>query len=236
MSPALMYSFARATIASNSSGVVFETGGSILIAVEVDAVVEGQGTLKSERDLFDARKPALIGRLRGDARPRAYGRNEGDLVPDPIEDHHHGRADHDRVRNSEGVRVRIRQALHLAHHVVAEITEETGSHRRHVVAERQGALGDQRAKAFERRALIRHEVSRLVERAAIDRRDAVLAPPDEIGVEPDHRETPADGAALDGFEKEGRPRRPCRNLRKAATGVSRSPTSVVRRTAASPDE
>ena len=38
----------------------------------------------------------------------------------------------------------------------------------------------------------------------VDRGDAVLAAPDEVGIEPDHREAAADRAAFDGFEQEGR--------------------------------
>ena len=113
-----------------------------------------------------------------------------------------------RIRMASGtlerVRVGLRQALHLAHHVVAEIAEEARRHRRQVVREGQGALGDQRAQALEGRTLVAAR-RRLARSAALRSIAAtpVLAAPDEIGIEADHREAPAHGAAFDGFEQEG---------------------------------
>ena len=70
---------------------------------------------------------------------------------DRIEHHDDGRADQHRVGNADRVGVGLRQLLHQAHHVVAEIAEDAGRHRRQPVGQRDAAFGDQRAQRCQRR-------------------------------------------------------------------------------------
>ena len=51
------------------------------------------------------------------------------------------------VREADRIRIGRRQFLHQPHHVVAEIAEQAGRHRRQLLGQRDAAFGDQRAQA-----------------------------------------------------------------------------------------
>ena len=72
------------------------------------------------------------------------------LALDAVDDEDDRGADHQRVGQAERVRVDVRQALDQAHHVVAEVAEQAGGHRRQLGRQGDAALGDQRAQAGER--------------------------------------------------------------------------------------
>ena len=111
-------------------------------------------------------------------------------------------AHHDRVGQAEGVGVDVRQALDEADHVVAEVAEEAGGHRRQAVGQLDGALGDEGAEARER-------VGRLVRPAvgveaggAVEAGARAAALPEEVGLHADDRVAAADLAAGDALEQE----------------------------------
>ena len=95
-----------------------------------------------------------------------------------------------------------RQALDQAHHVVAEIAEQAGRHRRSALRQFDAALGDEVAQGLQRmgRATDSNPSSAGL---AVDRGRAVLAAPDQVGLEADHRIAPARCAAFDRFQQEG---------------------------------
>ena len=207
------------------------------MAARIGAVLEGQRALERRRR---PRRGAPAPPRRPPSREAPAcgrtGRDQRDLVAHRVEHHHHGRPDQDGVRHAERVRVRRRQALHQPHHVVAEIAEQPGRHRRQVVARAADALSAMSARRLSSGgpSSARTRSGRR-QRLPVDRGDAVLAAPDQVGVEADHRVAAAHRAALDGFEQErGARRGRARSFRKAATGVSRSPTRVARTTPASP--
>ena len=61
-----------------------------------------------------------------------------------------------------------RQILHQPHHVVAEIAEYAGGHRRQRGRQRDAAFGDERAQRGERRGAGRREGRRIGLRRAVD--------------------------------------------------------------------
>ena len=221
----------RSTMAENSSGVVFETGGSKRSRVGSRPVVEGQGPLERPGD-------ALEPRQRRSRRPpcaetpglRPHGRDEGDLVAHGVEHHHHGRPDQDRVGNAERVRIRRRAGAPSAAPCrsrdsrtgpppwAAGRRRAAGRSRRSAPAGSSSGARSSGTKALADRAPARSSAAR----PSWQRQT-------RSGSSPIIEKRPAHRAALDRFEQEGRARRGrCRSFRKAATGVRRSPTSVAR--------
>jgi hypothetical protein len=90
----------------------------------------GQGAL----EVLDRVGQALAGPRVGGAGchpvARPYGRDHGHLVFDPVEDGDHRRPHEQAVGKGEGVRVGARQALHQAHGVVAQVSDQARGHRR----------------------------------------------------------------------------------------------------------
>ena len=82
---------------------------------------------------------------------RPHRRDDGDRVFDRIEGDDQGRADQDRVGNADRIAARRRQIFHQPHHVVAEIAENAGGHRRQRIRQRDAALADEGAQRGERR-------------------------------------------------------------------------------------
>ena len=72
------------------------------------------------------------------------------LALHPVHDQHDRGTQHDRVGQAERVGVDVRQVLDEPHHVVAEVAEEAGRHRRQRGRQLDAALADQRAQARER--------------------------------------------------------------------------------------
>ena len=93
-----------------------------------------------------------------------HRRDDGDLVPDRIEDDDDGRPDQDGIGKAERIGIRRGQLLHLAHHVVAEIAEYAGRHRRQAGRQVDPRFLDQAAQRRQRR-LRRGSNSRPVRRA-----------------------------------------------------------------------
>ena len=128
----------------------------------------------------------------------------------------------------------VRQALHQPHHVVAEIAEQARRHRRQIVG---------RAMRSPRSARAGSRGERLVALGSKARGSSawrsISATPSwqrqtRSGSSPIIEIAAAHRAAFDGFEQEGRRRAPVPQLEEAATGVTRSPTSVVAGRPASP--
>ena len=147
-------------------------------------------------------------RLGADAGFRPHRRDHGDAVLHRVEHHDQRRADQDRVGNADRIGMAGGQLLHQPHHVVAEIAEHAGRHRRQAVGQRDAAFGDQRAQRLERRLAGRAR-SRRAWRCAL-RLISARAPfdaPDQVGLEADDRIAAAHRAAFDRLEQEAhRPR------------------------------
>ena len=144
-------------------------------------------------------------RRRGPGRP-ASATGEVTVISSrtAVEDRHQRRADQHGVGHAERVGIGRRQLLHQPHHVVAEIAEHAGRHRRGIFRQLDAAFGEQARAAIA--AAARRAARRPVGRSpalAVDRGLAALAPPDQVGVEADHRIAAAHRAALDQFEQEG---------------------------------
>ena len=179
----------------------------------------GSGALQRRRHALQARQGRLVGGARGYTGVRAYGTDDRDEVAHGVEDHHHARAHQDGIRNAERVGVRRAQGLHGPDHVVTEIAEQAGGHGRKRVGladSPDGALGDQRPQARERRCVLRREIGK--SGVARDLCPAFAAAPGKVGVEADHRVAPANGAALDGFEEEGGAGMPGPQLQESGDG------------------
>ena len=95
----------------------------------------------------------------------------------------------------------LRQVLHQPHHVVTEIAEHAGGHRRQSRGQRDAAFGDDVAQRCERRIVGRHKSSRIGERRAVDLGALAVDAKDEIRLEPDDRIAAAHRAAFDQLQK-----------------------------------
>ncbi len=127
--------------------------------------------------------------------------DHGDRVLDRVENNDERRANQDGVGNADRIAARRRQILHQADHVVAEIAEHAGRHRRQRRRQRDAAFGDDVAQRGERRVARRHESGRIGVRRAVDLRALAVDAEDEVGLEPDDRIAPAHRAAFDRFQK-----------------------------------
>ncbi len=138
---------------------------------------------------------------------RPHRRHHRDLVAHRVEDHHQGGSQEDRIGDADRVGLGRRQPLHLAHHVVAEIAEDAGGHRRKLalVCRGDARFGDQRAQGNERRLGTGREKLRVGQRVAGDLGTTGAGAEHDVGVEPDHRVAAAYRAALDRFEQEAAP-------------------------------
>src|SRR5262249_42457914 len=90
------------------------------------------------------------------------------------------------------------------HHVVAEITENSGCHGREHVRQIDAAFGDERAQCRQRRTRAGRKGVRALPRAAVDLGSPGDGAPNEIGMEANDRITPADRAPFDGFQQKTR--------------------------------
>ncbi len=169
---------------------------------DVDLGLDGEGAFKGPHHGLQPLLRPLIGMARTDARHVPDRRDDMDLVAHGVEHHHQRRPRQDRVGDAGAGLLRLGQALHQAHHVVAEIAEHAGRHRRQALGLRNGTLFEQGAQALESRARIVEEA--LAQSRAAERGLAVMAAPDQVRLQPDHRIAAAHGAALDRFEQEGR--------------------------------
>ena len=193
------------------------------------------------RQTFDRARQRRVGRH---SRLRPHRRDDRDRILHCIEGDHQRRANEDRVRNADRIgRRRRERILHLPHHVVAEIAEDAGRHRRQRIRQRDAALGDQGAQRLQRRRGRRRERFRIMLRRAVDLRLRAVAAKDDVRLKPDDRIAAADLATLDRFKQKAHWHRSFGNellgrapaiLRKAETGVSRSATNVVQTTCAAP--
>ena len=117
------------------------------------------------------------------------------------------RPDQHRVGDADRIGMGGRQFLHQPHHVVAEIAEHAGGHRRQALGQRDAAFGDQRAQRLERRLRAGRKARRIAARVAVDLGLRAVRSPDQVGIEPDHRIAAAHRAAFDRLEQEAhRPR------------------------------
>ena len=215
---------------------------------------EGRGfverTVERVDDLGQPRRAPAIMPASRTRLLRPYGRDDGDRVLDRVEDDHHGRTNQDRIRNADRIGARRRQAvLDQPNHVVAEIPEHAGGHRRQPVRQRDAAFLDESAQGRKRRLRGRRKALRVGLRIAIDLGVAAVGAEDEIRLKADDRVAAANRAAFDGLEQKAyrwRVGRGCAfrtrpshlqkpvTFRKAETGVSRSATSVVHTTCGEP--
>ena len=125
------------------------------------------------------------------------------LALDAVDDQHHRRAEHQRVGQAERVGVDVRQPLDQPHHVVAEVAEEAGGHRRQLGRQVDPALGDQRARgspAGRRRP--RAPGVGVEARRTVEPRGGAAALPDQVGLHPHDRVAAAHLAAGDALEQE----------------------------------
>ena len=106
------------------------------------------------------------------------------------------------VRQADRIRIGRRQLLHQPHHVVAEIAEQAGHHRRQLLGQRDAAFGDQRAQRGERRLGQGAKASGFAARRAVDLGARAVGAPDDVGLEPDDRIAAAHRAAFDRLEQE----------------------------------
>jgi len=141
------------------------------------------------------------GGIGGDAVLRPYRRNDGDRVRDGIEHDNDSGAHQHGVGNADRIGIGLRQFLHQPHHVVAEISEDAGSHGRQHVGQFDPTFRDERTQSRQGGFVARGKAIRLVANRAIDLRAPSHGPPDEIGVEPDDGIAPAHRAALDRFQQ-----------------------------------
>ena len=192
-----MYSFARNTMRWKSSGVVFERGttssGPAPPTLPRKRGREGRGRLVERLvERVDDRRQTLDRarqrRLGGDAGLRPNRRHDGDGVLDRVEGDHQRRADEDRLGNADRIgRRRGERILHLPHHVVAEIAEHAGGHRRQAVRQGDAAFGDQGAQRGKRRRSGRRERFRIVLRRPVDLRLRAATAKDDVRLKPDDR-------------------------------------------------
>ena len=183
------------------------TGTSGLNSAPVGGLVE-----RRVEGVDDRRQPvdgAGVGLARGHAGLGTDRRDDGDLVPDRVEDDDDGRADHDGVGEAERVRVDVGQRLHLAHHVVAEIAEDAGRHGRQLMGQMDVRFRDDATQRLERRLGHRLEAVAVGGGIAVDLGLAAGGAEDQVRLDADDRIAAAHGAALDRFEQEavGAPRR-----------------------------
>ncbi len=172
--------------------------------VEVDVGV-ARRFVQAHVERVDHRSQTLDGTGMGlggaHAGRRTDGGHHGDLVADGVEDDDHGRANQHRVGKAERIRRRRPERFHLADHVVAEIAEDSGCHRREARRQGQAGFGDDGAESVERLPGQRVE-DRTALGIAIDLGLAVPHAEDQVGCESDDRIAAADRAAFDGFEEE----------------------------------
>ena len=130
-----------------------------------------------------------------------HRRDDGDRVLNCIEGDDERRADKDRVGNADRVGTGLRQVLHQPHHVVAEIAEYAGGHRRQSRGQRNAALGNDVAQRRERRIAGRYESGGIGGRRAVDLGALAVDAEDKVRLEPDDRIAAAHRAALDRLQK-----------------------------------
>ena len=137
-----------------------------------------------------------------DAVLRPHRRHDQDLVAHRVEDRDDRRPQQDRVGQAERIGRNIGQLFDEPHHVVAEIAEQPGRHRRQAGRQRHAAFADQCPQRRDRRRAVGCEGVGVRPRVAVDLGFAVQAAPDQIGLEPDDRIASARLAALDALEQE----------------------------------
>ena len=131
MSPARMYSLARSTIAWYAAGVMLDTGSAALERPALSRPRMRAAAVEVAHRVDHPLRRLGVGGARAEAGAGPDGRHHRDLVlarcrrPAMI-----GRAQHDRVGQAERVGIDVRQSLDQPHHVVAEIAEQAGGHRR----------------------------------------------------------------------------------------------------------
>ena len=161
---------------------------------------DGRARRRSPMSRSTARAERGLG---GDAGLGPHRRHDGDRVLHGVE---HDRRCVGRIRIASGMPIGsglgARQLLHQPHHVVAEIAEQAGRHRRQLFGQRDAAFGDQRAQRVERRLGAGREAVRLGARRAVDLGARAVRAPDQVGLEPDDRIAAAHRAAFDRFEQE----------------------------------
>ena len=159
---------------------------------------------------FEAIQRAIMGGAKRAISVRAQRRDNENFVPDRIENHHHGRAQHQRVRHANRIWLCFGKALHLADHIVAEIAEDARRHRGEIVRGLNPRFGDEFAQSRERRPGARCKTAGIGKRAAIDLGFPARNAPENVGIEADHREAASRGAAFDGFKQKN----PARTARR----------------------
>ena len=175
--------------------------------------MQGLGCAVRQRpfeDRDDGAEPRLranIGVARVLVRLGPHRGHDRNLVAHRVEDHHQRGPQEDRVGHADRVGLGRRQPLHLAHHVVAEIAEDAGCHRRQFVRFGGGdaRFGDQGPQRDERRLRAGHETLGFHHRLSRDLGAAAAGAKHDVGIEPDHRVAAAHDAALHGFQQEATP-------------------------------
>ena len=143
----------------------------------------------------------FMGDTRRNARAGAHGGHHAKLVAHAVKHHHDGGAQHDGVGRADLVLLGGRQALHLAHHVIAKVTKDPRSHWRKAFALRRRQLGDQLAQRHQRGLAAGLEGRSVFQRVAVDFGGLSPDAEDHIRIETDHRIASARRSPLDGFEK-----------------------------------
>src|SRR5579872_3577827 len=165
----------------------------------------GQWTFEYGDDRVQSRLRALVGGARGDARRRTDRRHDGNLVAYGVEDDHDGRTDEERIGHADRVGFGGGQSLHLAHHVIAEIAENAGGHRRQARRYVDTRFGEKGAQSLQGFGVARREGVAIDKRAAIDCAGRAAGAPDDVGIEADHGIAAALRAAFDGFQEKDVP-------------------------------
>ena len=151
----------------------------------------------------DSRSTARVSAVFGvDAFFRPHRRHHRDRILHRVEHHDDGRAHQHGVGNADRIRIGRRQFLHQPHHVVAEIAEHAGRHRRQAVGQCDAAFRDQRAQCLERRLGAGHEGIRLRARAPVDLGARAIGAPDQVGLDADDGMAAAHCAAFHRLQQE----------------------------------
>ena len=93
---------------------------------------------------------AVVGGARGNAELGAHRRHHRQLVLHRVEHGDDPRPYQDRVRNADRLGLGGRQLLHQPHHVVGEVAEDAGRHRRQPGRHDDAALRNQRPQRLQR--------------------------------------------------------------------------------------
>ncbi len=185
----------------NSSALVFErgvtsSGPASLSAADLSSGRSSASTIADKRSTARANAAwALHPGL------RPHRRHDGDGILDGIEGDHQRRPHEDCIGNADRVGTGRPQILHQANHVIAEIAENAGGHRRQRIRQRDAAFGDECAQRLERRRSGRRKRVGIILSRAVDFGALAVGAKNDVGFETDDRIAPAHLAAFNRFKQ-----------------------------------